>query len=155
MTKPIHDRAFGKLEFNGSWVREIKLTFVGMKSTVELIVEGNDENESIREEQRMSYQKLSEIVPRAEAELFKFYESICDGFRTQFGEEADTRMPKIKENSDLAKLVKLTGVVFPMVMEAGEISVGFLLECSWDPEHGLSVKITNGEAEIGTQDILT
>ena len=155
MTKPIHDKAFGKLEFNGSWVREIELTFLGMKSTVELIVEGNDENESILEEQRVSYQKLSEIVPRAEAEIFKFYESICHGFRTQFGEEADTRMPTIEEKSDLATLVKLTGIVFPMVTDAGEISVGFLLECSWDPEHGLAVKITNDEAEVGTQDILT
>jgi len=41
------------------------------------------------------------------------------------------------------------------MMDPGEISVGFLLECSWEPEHGLGVKFTNDEVEMGTQDILT
>lgn len=151
----IRDTAFGALQFNGSWVREIELQFLGVTSAIELIVEGNGDHESIYDEQRVSYQQLSDAIPKAEIAIFKFYQSICDDYRSRFGDEADARMPLIGEISELSKFVKLTGVVFPMVMHRGEISVGFLLECSWEPEHGLGVKLANGEIEVGTQDILT
>lgn len=151
----INDSIFGDLQFNGYWMREVELKFLGNTSTVELIVEGNDEDESIYDEQRVSYQQLPNVIPMAESEILKFYQSVCEDYRSRFGDEAETRMPIINELSELSDLVNLTGVVFPMVMDPGEISVGFLLECSWDPEHGLGVKFTNHEFEVGTQDILT
>jgi hypothetical protein len=151
----ISDEVFGELEFNGNWVWEIELPFFGVSAKVELIVEGNGEHASIFDEQREAYQQLPVAIARAEDGIFEFYRSICDDYRSRFGNDADIRMPRINDKSELSKLVELTGVVFPMIMNSGEVSVGFLLECSWEPEHGLGVKITNGEIEVGTQDILT
>lgn len=152
----ISDEDFGELEFkNGNWVREIDLLFLGVSTQVELIVEGNGERASIFAEQRAAYQQLPDAVVKAEAGILDFYQSICDDYRDRFGNDADIRMPKLSNKSGLVRLVRLTGVIFPLVMNSGEVSVGFLFECSWEPEHGLGVKITNGTVEVGTQDILT
>lgn len=151
----INDAVFGKLSFNDVWVREIDLTFFGAMSTVELIVEGNDDNEAIFDEQRDSFRKLSDTISEVEDEILEYYQSICDDFRARFGDDADARMPIIDDKANLQKLVRLTGVVFPMVRDSSEFSVGFLLECSWDPEHGVGVKIVNDKIEAGTQDLVT
>lgn len=151
----ISDTVFGELSFSGSWRRDIELTFLGVTSTVELIVEGNDDDESIVDEQRNSFTKLMDSIPMAEDGILAYYQRVCDDYRSRFGDDADARMPIIADKTSLSALTKLTGVVFPMVMASGEASFGFLLECSWEPEHGLGVKITNGETEVGTQDLIT
>ena len=151
----ISDTVFGELSFNGSWTRDIELTFLGVTSTIELIVEGNDDDESILDEQRDSFKKLMDSIPMAEDGILTYYQSVCNDYRSRFGDDADARMPVISDKTSLSTLTKLTGVVFPMVMDSGETSVGFLLECSWEPEHGLGVKITNGKIEVGTQDLIT
>lgn len=152
----INDIVFGELNYNGYWMREIELTFLGSKKLVELIVEENDDDdEIILDEQRTAFQNLPKAILKAEDEIFKYYQTICKEYRYQLGDQADTRMPIINKISDLSELIELTGVVFPMVLDAGDISVGFLLECPWDPEHGMGVKITNDSIEVGSQDILT
>jgi Domain of unknown function (DUF6985) len=151
----ISDEVFGELEFNGNWVRKIDLSFLGVSTQVDLIVEGNGERALIFDEQRAAYQQLPDAVVKAEAGILDFYRNICDDYRDRFGNDADIRMPRVSDKSGLFRLVRLTGVIFPLVMNSGEVSVGFLLECSWEPEHGLGAKITNGAVEVGTQDILT
>lgn len=156
--EPIHDNVFGELEFDGSWVRQIDVTFFGCSEKVELCVKGNDENECIFDEQRISYlqfrERQSEIVSKTEDAIFEYYQEIVDDYRVQFGESADERMPKVSEKKDLARLLEVCCVIFPMVLIPGEMSIGFLFECSWDPEHGLGVKLRNGKYEVGTQDLL-
>ncbi|MCA9115236.1 MAG: hypothetical protein KDA79_09115 [Planctomycetaceae bacterium] len=151
----ISDTVFGELSFNGSWTKDVELTFLGVTSIVELIVEGNDDNESILDEQRDSFRKLKDFISMAEDAVFAYYQSVCDDYRSRYGDEADARMPVLSGKTGLSALTELTGVVVPMVMDSGEISIGFLPECSWDPEHGLGVKIINGQVEVGAQDLLT
>src|SRR6267154_2199412 len=114
--EPITDEVFGELEFEGYWSRGIEVTFLGVTANVELIVEGNDEHESIFSEQRTSYQQLSNAIVTAEDGILDFYQSNCDDYRSQFGDDADRRMPVVSDKSDLSGLVKLTGVIFPIVM---------------------------------------
>lgn len=144
----INDEAFGQLQFDYAWKKESEQKIFGVTSKVEIIVEGNDENETIREEQRTSYRefqaKNSEIISMVEDAVYKYYQSICDS----------KNLPKIKR-SEIANYVELTGIIFPMVINDGEISIGFLLEGECEPEHGIGVKITNGEVEASTQDLLT
>ncbi|MCA9794082.1 MAG: hypothetical protein KC910_19875 [Candidatus Eremiobacteraeota bacterium] len=138
-----------------AWVREFELQFFATPTSVELIVEGNDENESIADEQRTAFLQLGRAVHVAEREIYKHYLNVSDDYRARFGADANSRMPRIQSQDELGSLVKLTGIIFPMVMTPGEVTTGFLLECSWEPEAGLGVKITNGEVEVGGQDILT
>ncbi len=153
--EPIEDDVFGYLSFNGSWTREIDLTFLGVTSTVEIIVEGNDDNEAILDEQRMSFRKLAGSIQLAEDGIFEYYKRVRTDYRLQFGDDADDRMPVISDKSRLSNFTRLTGVVFPMVLSVGDETIGFLLECTWDQEHGLGVKITNDEIEVGSQDLIT
>ena len=156
--EPNYDDVFGELEFDGSWVRQIDITFFGCLENVELCVKGDDEYESIFEEQRQTYLQFlecqSEIVSKTEDAIFKYYQKIVDDYRIQFGKSADERMPQVSEKKDLARLLEVCSVIIPMVLRPGEIAIGFLFECSWDPEHGLGVKLRNGKYEVGTQDLL-
>ncbi|MCA9095538.1 MAG: hypothetical protein KDA68_18795, partial [Planctomycetaceae bacterium] len=113
------------------------------------------EEESILDEQRESYRNLRDFIPMAEDGIFSYYQSACGDFRAQFGLDADIKMPLISNKSMLSGMTKLTGVLFPMVLDPGEVTIGFLLECSWDPEHGLGVRVSNGKVEVGSQDLLT
>lgn len=131
----------------------LELFFLGRSANVEVFVEGGDESPA--DEQRTAFRLLPDSIAKAETVVFEFYERIYQDYRAQFGMDAGARMPKVTEASELAQLVNLTGVVFPEVTHPGEITIGFLFECSWDPEHGLGVKFTNGNAEVGSQDILT
>ena len=144
----INDDVFGELRFKWAWRKEFNQTMFGVSKNVELIVEGNDENASILNEQRMSFRDFqtrnSEIISVAEDAIFEYYQQICD----------ELEIPSVKR-TNMANQVELTGIKFPMVMDEGDISVGFLLECSWDPEHGLGVKMLNGKVEVSTQDLLT
>ncbi len=144
----INDEVFGELRFSYAWKKEVDQTMFGVTNKVELIVEGNDENETIRNEQRMSYREFqtrnSEIIKTTEEAILEYYKRVCD----------DLQIPSVKK-IEMASQVQLTGIVFPMVIDEGDISVGFLLECTWDTEHGLGVEIINGKIEVSTQDLLT
>jgi hypothetical protein len=153
-----NDAVFGQLTFEFAWMREIDVPFLGQTSHVELIVEGNDEEETILDEQRICFQQYQESeadnMSRIETALFEYYQGVCDDYRYQFGADADARMPLIQSPADLFALVELTGMIFPIVMNPGEKTMGFLLECAWEPELGLGVKLTDGKIEVGGQDLL-
>jgi hypothetical protein len=143
----IIDEVFGELDFDYAWKKDHEQTIFSKTVIVEIIVEGNDEDELIRDEQRTSYREFishnSDIISRVEEAVFEYYQEVCD----------DKGLPLI-ERADLVNKVELTGIVFPMVLDDGDISVGFLLEAECDPEHGIGVKITNGEIEASTQDLI-
>jgi len=148
---PITDLVFGKLSFSsGVWVGEVELLFLDATCAVQIIVEGNDDEYSIAEEQRNSFKQLPMLLPKAEDGIFDYYLSARDEY-----EGMDTPMPKILQKSELKDLVELTGVVFPSVSDPGEVSVGLILGCTWDPEYGVGVKIVNSTVEVGGQDLVT
>ena len=149
MDRVVIDEVFGELTFTFAWTKDVDQTFYGKNFKAGLIVDGNDEDETILEEQREAYKRFqeneSEIIAKAERAVYEYYNEVCYSIAS----------PQIKE-SEIADHVELTGIVFPMVLKRGEISIGFLFEADCDPEHGIGVKIINDEIEeVSTQDILT
>lgn len=72
-------------------------------------------------------------------------------------ESTKERFPAIDDAGDLASMTRLTGIVIDY-FDGDDWSavIGLLAECSWEKEHGLGVKIVDGQVvEIGFQDIVT
>lgn len=63
--------------------------------------------------------------------------------------------PTISTKDEIANIVEPKQLIFPMVFDEDVSHVGLLLECTWEPEHGLAVKIEDEEIiEVGFQDIV-
>ncbi len=143
----IVDRTFGELSFSYAWVSEIKIELFGKSYDVELIVEGNDGNEVIREEQRASYELLmnnyNSIIKSMERSLITYTES----FLAEYGKSAESE-------EAIKNALEPTGLIFPIVLGDGDIQFGLLLESKFDPEHGVGVRYINGRYEASNQDIL-
>ena len=156
--EPITDPVFGDLEFEAAWVRDDQMKCFGEVRPVLLLVEGNDAEESILDEQRASYtyfraheeRLLGEVVEA----LFEYYCEIRPELVSQFGPSAGDLSPPLASSSELPKVVKFNTLVFPIVLEEGEQRFGIMGSCTWDPEHGVGIKVTDGEIEIGGSDLL-
>ena len=147
MSEKLVDNVFGELEFDYDWVKDSKQKIFGREFDIDIIVEGNDENNSIREEQRESFKKFqvnnSEIIKRVELVVFEYDQTV----------RKEQSMIEIKF-SEVSDKIILSGIIFPVVLEDGELSIGFLFESDSEPEHGIGIKITDEEIEVGNQDIL-
>ncbi len=93
------------------------------------------------------------LRPRLEEALLAYYQSIVAEFRTMFFPEFLDRVPLLTTYSELARLLEPEAViVHDDIWPQGEI--GLLFSCTWDPDHGVGVRVRDGEIiEVDTQDI--
>jgi hypothetical protein len=141
----IDDPVFGTLRKRfTSWRREIDQSLYGTSQLVQLIVDCNNAEGEIFSEQRQAYLNFkaheSEIIGSVEAAIGEYIRELAQEYEVPVG--------------DPSKHVRLAGIVFPMVLSPGECTIGFLLECDFDVENGIGIKISNGHIEIGYQDIV-
>jgi len=157
--REIEDPVFGSLSFDASWYRPETFKFLDRQCDVRMRVEGNDEDEAIWPEQREAFRYFVEnrelIATRMAEALFGYYTDIGSDLRAQLGPEVSKAAPEIANPADLNQLVEITTLVFPLVLEEGECRIGFMGSCTWDPEHGIGVVFSDGEIEVGCQDLLT
>ncbi|MCC4797668.1 hypothetical protein BCT30_22590 [Enterovibrio norvegicus] len=144
----IKDEFFGELRFDDVWLSEISLTMFDNCISIELIVEGNDDDETIRDEQRIAYKLFIENTPS----FINSVEKLVVEYTEQYLKEYCKPLPS---NADIQKGIEPTGLLFPMVLNEGDIQFGFLFESKFDPEAGVGVRYLNGSFEVSTQDILT
>jgi hypothetical protein len=156
--KPITDTVFGDLEFEAAWVRDDQIKIFGEACPVLLLVEGNDAEESILDEQRASYTNFraneERLLGEAVEALFRYYCEIRPSLQSQFGPRAGDLAPPLASSFELSKVVEFTTLIFPIVLEEGEQRFGLMGSCTWDPEHGIGIKVTDGDIEIGGDDLL-
>ena len=94
-------------------------------------------------------------MSEAENEIFKYYQEVCPEYRDKLEDSADEFAPIISGREEVAKLVELTQIIFPYSFGKDIKRVGLLLNCTWEPEHGLAVKFVNEEiVKVGYQDIV-
>lgn len=157
--KIIVDEVFGRLKpfadtfdhiLQNAEPLKFKLSLFG-KSTdnFEMTIYCDDDDGTILEEQRKSFLVLQEnqieIMARLEEAVFQYCIDYC----------SEMNLPVIRDKKELSDKIELTGLVFPMVSNKGDISFGFLFETEIDDENGIGVIFTNGELEVGYQDLLT
>lgn len=86
--------------------------------------------------------------------IFDYYQSVAPAYRDQYQQhDWQQALPEITQVAQIKPLLTPAGIVVPdLFPEHGEI--GLLFECSWEPEHGLAVKIQHNQVvEVGFQDI--
>lgn len=150
----INDPEFGSISYQGVWYGNSLVRFLGEAHDIQLIIETDDESGSIVIGQRAAYALRADYISQLENVLYCYYLKIADDYRQQFS-DGFQRMPILDNVLDLNQVVKLTGIILPMVTSQEEVVIGFFLECNWDPEHGLAVKFAGSDVEVGSQDLLT
>ena len=124
-------------------------TFFNKVYKVSLIVEENDdERKVIREEQRDSYIYYSQNKFIIEKKVEEILISYTKEFLSEYSD-------KEVSEYEIINSIEPTAIIFPMVLDDGDLNFGFLFESKYDPENGVGVQYLNGNYELSTQDILT
>lgn len=144
----IKDAVFGELRFDDVWLSEFTLSIFNNCFPVELIVEGNDDSEAIKDEQRNAYNLFIENTTSFLSSVEKLVVDYTEQYLREYGRP-------LLSSADIKKGIEPTGLLFPMVLNEGDIQFGFLFESKFDPEAGIGVRYLNGSFEVSTQDILT
>lgn len=123
----------------------VSLTLFGKPAEVEVLIESEEEPPEPNEHQIDALLEFlsswNALVPDLERKLFDYYR------------EANTTIETIVE---FASHLTLTGLVVGYHDGEGWSDyLGLLFSCSWDPEHGVGVKIVQNKVfEIASQDIV-
>jgi len=158
--KAMNDDIFGHLTHSAGdgWKRPIDLTIFDQLCTGYLIVQ-IDPNTGIEQNQIVAYKAFREhtndMIGATESAILEYYQSICGDYRDRRGivNPKDDFIPIIGSIQDVSRLVKLEGIIFPYARPRP--TFGMLFKCTWEQEHGLAVKIENGQTvDVGFQDIV-
>jgi len=145
----IIDNVFGELIFDDyDWVKNIDISIFGKTSNMELVVQPNDDANSIFDEQRIAYSQFinnkEKLIKEIELAVVKYYQEVL----------LNTSRTKV-DDKEIPDLVEPLSLIFPMVLKVGETRVGLSFNADCDPEHGIGVLLKNGNIEeISTEDIV-
>ena len=133
-----NNNVFGKMYFNHGWKKKQSITLFNKSYTVNISASAYT-NEVITEEQEKSYSifmnKQNKLLNKAELELKKYINKNIDN------------IPKIND------IEEISNYVFPKtILFKKDGSIIILLDCDWDIEHGIGIKIYP-KFSIGIQDI--
>lgn len=158
--KTLNDPVFGNLKHSVAdlWEREIKVTIFGIERFLKLSVD-IDENEGLEVQQIRAFEQFQQhqdqFLRDAENEIFKYYQSVYDEYRSKYEivDLDDKYVPQISSMERLADLVTPVGLIFPYARK--KPTFGLLCTCTWEKEHGVAVKYEEGKiTEVGFQDIV-
>ncbi len=145
----IIDSVFGELTFDDyDWVNNIDISIFGKTTNIELVVQPNDDDNSIFDEQRMAYDDFinnkDKLIKDIELAVAKYYKEVL----------LNTGRAQV-DDKEIPDLVEPLSLIFPMVLNAGETRVGLSFNADCDPEHGIGVLLKNGNIEeVSTEDIV-
>jgi hypothetical protein len=154
----INHEVLGKIKFDYSWEGEKKVSFFGKNRLITLIINGEEDGD-FEQSQIDAFVKFfndkEKLLLEAEDEIYKYYQDVCLDYRDRLEDSADEFAPSISNKKEIANLVELNQIIFPYAFGKNVRKVGLLLNCTWEPEHGLAVKFENEKiVEVGYQDIV-
>ncbi len=62
---------------------------------------------------------------------------------------------KSESENEIINSIELTAIIFPIVLNDGDLNFCFLFKSKFDPENGVCVQYLNGNYNVSTQAILT
>ncbi len=148
----ITDPVFGPLQYEDFWSGHVSLKHLGDEIPIEIEADESGPTDS----QRVALSDLSKnqetLKAKLEKAIFEFYSSMHSVFRKGYDPDyVDVDVPFLKESNQIWSLMSDLQVFIPEEDEGGIL---LLWECTWEMEHGLGVRILNGEVdEIGDQSI--
>ncbi|HEY9061743.1 MAG TPA: hypothetical protein VIO64_14715 [Pseudobacteroides sp.] len=147
----IIDEAFGKMEYDSSWVRIEKYTILGRQLDVRIVAQAY-EGQEILEIQRKAFlefqNRFSQLEQDIPDKLLEYYLNNYESISEMI--EIPEKIDKDHINRDLIiKLIKVRTIYFT---RKGQY--GYLCDCAWEQEHGIAIIFTNNEISIDEQDVL-
>lgn len=135
------DIMFGKLTFDDyDWVSYIDIWIFGKTTNIELVVQPNDDDNSISDEQRMAYDDFiynkDWLIKEIELAVAKYYKEVL----------LNTGRAQV-DDKEIPDLVEPLSLIFSMVLNAEETRIGLSFNADCDPEHGIGVLLKNGKIE--------
>ncbi|MBO3756293.1 hypothetical protein J5O02_04315 [Streptococcus suis] len=142
----LNHNVFGEIIFDEFyWTKSISLKIFGELKTIEVAIDA-DEDAGFEREQVESYieffKNINHYIQLTEKGVFQYYnEKIAD--------------QPLTEIEDIYPMVSIEQIFIPINTKPDMREIGFLGECSWEPEHGLGIRFINENiTEVGFQDVL-
>lgn len=156
----IDDKLFGELTYDYGWNGKTDITILNKRIFIDLFI-NCELNEMISPNQRVAFiefrENSLEIIKDAEEAILKYYRDVFKDYQAQLDdlELIKEKAPDISTIEELYKLVSPTTLLIDYDFNDNTNRVGILYDCTWEPEHGLAVKIENGSVvKVGFQDIV-
>lgn len=133
-----------------NWVSFKEIEFMGKLIDVEFYFEVE------RKDSELSKKQIEYFISILNSESFfkKIAKGIFNYYTDMYDElqETHTELQEINEINMLSSMLRFPICVF--ISDENEY-IGASMNCIWEPEHGLGVKIVDGEVvEVGFQDII-
>jgi hypothetical protein len=137
----------------------IELPWFGTQETVDVIFEREKRDQPPTERQIEAFCKFVSnrdlFFAGLEGKLFQYFNDARQ--KSNLDKDTIERLfPPLEDPRQLKSLIKFAGILVSYFDgEAWSEYIGLLMECSWDVEHGLGLKVVDGRVrEIGLQDIV-
>ncbi|MGG0205495.1 DUF6985 domain-containing protein [Bacillus mycoides] len=151
----INDAVFGELEYDFVWSKDTSINFLGNEVEIALIVKG-DEDGKFDEEQYVAYTSLMQNWEQLQQ---SFLQSILDYYKQERQElgydiEVNENYPLVETTNEILEMISLDGIVVPYAGIFDGRDIGITLNCTWDTENGLGIRLLNEKVtEVGYQDV--
>lgn len=151
----LNDSVFGKLEYDFIWSKDTTISFLGNEVEIALIVKG-DESGQFDEEQYVAYTSLMQNWEHLQQ---SFLQPILEYYKQERHElgydiEVNESYPLVETTDQILEMIDLDGIVVPYGDLCEGRDIRFTLNCTWDTENGLGIRMLNERVtEVGYQDI--
>lgn len=147
----INDNVFGEMRYEYSWEKDEKLTAFGSEKTIKIVAEAYT-GQGILDIQRDNYKKYKEqlncVLPKIPGILLKYYQDNYDIIASYIDIPEKINKENINEQL-IVKLVRIKTLYF-----ARNGRYGWLCDCAWDEENGISIVLSDKEPIVKEQDYL-
>lgn len=149
---------FGELQYDYVWRRDYQINIFSETTEGKLNIYGEEgeDIENIQVDAFLEFEKnKSRLCDEIEQALYNYYQNVVMVYREKYGKSADTHAPIVNNIEDMKMIVKFEALNLPYSFVENERVVGVIFQAKWEKEHGVAVKIVNGEiADVGYQDIV-
>jgi hypothetical protein len=153
----LNDPVFGELSnYEHGWSRRYTISIFGESKDVDIHIEADTEPTQRQQDVLLRFERNKEkCIGDIENCIYEYYSSILQDRRADFEDAADELMPVVSNVSRLGALVSLGVILISDRNPPGDKQIGFLFDCTWDPDHGIAVELTDNEVTaVGSQDIV-
>lgn len=152
MAKSLRDPVFGELVFDVFWCGHFRSVRLG--GSVGLMIDtseaewlpnpGHLPSDAQRACMTEFLAQEEALLQRVEHAVYTHYNRVKDAYRECRSGNTMEDVPELASPSEIWRLLEKPRLLIPP-QEEGGTSLKFGWNCSWDPEHGISVSIENGE----------
>ncbi|GLV66935.1 hypothetical protein Bmyc01_56040 [Bacillus mycoides] len=151
----LNDSVFGKLEYEYGWVKDTIIHFFGKETEITLMIDG-EEDDNFDEEQYVAYTSLMQNWEHLQQSflqpILEYYKQ--ERYELGYDIEVNESYPLVETTDQILEMIDLDGIVVPYGDLCEGRDIRFTLNCTWDTENGLGIRMLNEiVTEVGYQDI--